>query len=226
MGIDHPGDRRKVHVTDAAGDTLCHRNAFFGRFVCQHRPANHITNRPHTRDTRRAVRIHLYRPLRVQVDAAAGFKQAIRTGPAPNGDNQPFYLNAPILPGSTVSNGAAAVFGDHFGYLTSEPDIKTLTGELFFCLAGDHRVSAGEHGIHCLENDDLGTQTTPYASEFKPDDAGANDAEGLWYCGKRQCAGGIKNRLIVHLHARQFNRLGAACQDNVVSPQELLRLVI
>ena len=144
------------------------------------------------------MRIYTHCAALVQLDSASGFEQAVCAGAASDRNNQPVHVNTFILFARVIVDGASRFGGSDFGDLASEADIEPLSGELLFCFTGNHSIGTAKQRIHCLKNDDLGTKTPPHAAQFKPDNAGTDNAEAIGYRRKCKRAGRIKNGFVVY----------------------------
>src|SRR5262249_53646002 len=92
-------------------------------------------------------------------------------------------------------------------------------------LPGDLAVDARQDMVQKLDDGDLGAKPAPYRTEFKADNAGADDQELLRHRGQVQRTGRGDDALFVEIDAVQARRIGAGGDDDVFS-FEHLRLAV
>ncbi len=137
-GVDHPRHQVEVDVPVLASDALGHRDTFFFSLVRQHRPSDHIADRPDTRHVGTAVGINFDGTALVKLQTNRIAIQALGVRHTTDGDDQ--LINAERLRdalGVLVGNGDAFFKVLYFAYFDAQFNFEPLLGERLVSLFGN-----------------------------------------------------------------------------------------
>ena len=96
-GVDHPRHGVEVDVRVLTGDAFGHRHTFLFGLVRQHRPTNHVANRPDVGEVGAAIVIDLDEAPFIERQAHAARIQALGVGLPADRDDQPLTLELLLL---------------------------------------------------------------------------------------------------------------------------------
>src|SRR5580698_10179881 len=227
LGLADGGDFRRcihnarndvvIHVAGLTGQNFSNRDAFILGLVCQHWTGNDIADRIDALQARGEMRIDLHAAAIVERDTSFLQTEALGVRDATDADQHDVRLD--LFHSSTrrrlnLGNQRLAR-GVDARNLGAKLERETLLLEDALELLGDLAVHAGQDAIEKFDHGDLRAQTVPHRTEFKPDDAGADDQELARYLVERQRAGRRHDTLFVDLDAFETRDIRSRCNDDV-----------
>ena len=163
--------------------------------------------------------VHFNEATPIDADARVAGEQAIRAGASPHRHDELVkgqrLFASPVLEAHlhlTVGNLRGRDQG-------AQADVQALSLERLQGVAGDAPVRHGQEVVERLQYDDVGTQAPPYAAEFQPDHAGADDAQTLRHFLKLQGTGGVNDQVLGQGCGRYCHRHRAGGQNDVLRRQ-------
>ena len=207
-----------VHDAGLAGDILGDRNALVLGLVGEHRPGDHVADRPDAG--------HLGAELVVGLDLAAlvGLQpglveaEAFGVGPAADRDQHDVGLDrlgrAALRGLDGQRDRVALALG--LGDLGRKPELEALLLEDLVGFLAHVAVEAGQDLVEELDDRDLRAEPPPDRAELEPDHAAADHDHALRHLRQLERAGGIDDPLLVDGDAGQRRDRRAGGDDDVL----------
>src|SRR5690606_42004320 len=174
-GVDHARHQGVVHVTRLAGDDLDAGDRVLFGLVGQHRPVDHVADRPDA-GRRGAEVVGLDEAALVGLHAHALQSQALGERPPADGHQHVVgFQRLGFAAGHRFDGQRDAVLaGLGAGHLGPQLELHALLGQRPLEGLGGLAVHPWGDAVEELDDGDLGAQPAPHRSQLKADDPGAD----------------------------------------------------